>query len=283
MTSGDRAAADASLIGVSLITVTYNSADTLRRCWGGAQRPVDLEWIVVDNGSTDGSSDVARRLGAKVIEVGANLGFSAANNLGLRHANGQFIGFVNPDVVVDFSTLEELIGVARARGGLVAPQLLNTDGSEQPNGRGYPLLVAKIRNRLHGGDASYLLRSSDGAPRPVCWVMGAALLGERAAFEAIGGWDSRFFIYYEDKDICLRAWAAGIPVFLVPAARWVHGWARETTSLRWSAWRREIPSMLKFYTRYPEFLRGKRASRRAHPEIEAAVFGTDRAAVEESR
>ncbi|WP_447942590.1 glycosyltransferase [Microbacterium aurum] len=261
---------------VSLITVAHNSAETLRRCWSATRLPADTEWIVVDNGSSDDSAAVARALGARVIDAGANRGFSAGNNLGLQHASGSFIGFVNPDVVVDVDSIGELVATARRRRALVAPQLLNLDGTEQPNGRGYPLLVAKVRNRLRGGDAAYLLRSGDGEPQPVCWVMGAAILGDRALFEVLGGWDARFFLYYEDKDICLRAWAAGIPTLLVPGARWTHGWARETTSLHWGAWRREIPSMVKFYRRYPEFLSGPRASARAHPEIDAAVYGADR-------
>lgn len=259
---------------VSLITVAHNSADTLRRCWGAATVPPDVEWIVVDNGSSDDSVSVARGLGATIIDAGSNRGFSAANNLGLERASGDFIGFVNPDVVVDFETMEDAIAVASEHRALVAPQLLNLDGTEQPNGRGYPLLTAKMRNRLRGGDPAYLLRSRDGAPRAVCWVMGAAILGDRAVFEELGGWDPHFFLYYEDKDICLRAWEAGIPVLLVPTARWAHGWARETTSFRWAAWRREIPSMVKFYARYPEFLKGLRSSRSAHPGIEHAVFGT---------
>lgn len=263
-------------LSVTLVTVTYNSADTLRRCWGARQIPPGFEWIVVDNGSTDDSVSAARRLGATVVAAGSNRGFSAANNMGLAQASGQFIGFVNPDVTVDFASVMELISVAEEHGALVAPQLLNDDGTEQPNGRGYPLLTAKVRNRLRGGDPSYLLRSHDGDPRAVCWVMGAAVLGHRAVFEALGGWDPHFFLYYEDKDICLRAWDSGVPVLLVPAARWRHGWARETTSLRWAAWRREIPSMMKFYARYPEFLRGVRSSRRAHPGIDAAVYGAAR-------
>lgn len=270
VTPDDRAAA---AVTVSLITVSHNSADTLRRCWGSASLPEGVEWIVVDNASTDDSPSVARGLGAKVIDAGGNLGFSAANNLGLEHAVGSFIGFVNPDVVVEFDELSGLETVSRERGALVAPQLLNADGTEQPNGRGFPLLTAKVRHRLRGGDATYLLRSVDGNPRPVCWVMGAAILGDRALFERLGGWDDHFFLYYEDKDIGLRAWKADIPVLLVPTARWKHGWARETTSLRWAPWRREIASMSKFYTRYPEFLIGARASRRAHPLASAGVYG----------
>lgn len=257
----------------SLITVTYNNADTLRSSWSGVKLPPYVEWIVVDNASSDDSVATAESLGATVIRVGENRGFSAANNIGLARASGEFIGFVNPDVTVDLEGLPSLAEVARDRAALVAPQLLNPDQTEQPNGRGYPLLTAKVRNRLRGDDPRYLLRSENGQPRPVCWVMGAAVFGTRESIDRIGGWDPHFFLYYEDKDICLRAWGAGIAVYLVPEVRWVHGWARDTTSFRLAPWRREIASMAKFYARYPEFLGGVRASRRSHPQIDSLVYG----------
>ncbi len=263
----------AASIGCSLITVTYNSADTLERCWSGVELPAWVEWIVVDNASSDNSADIAERLGARVVRSKDNGGFSAANNLGLGYARGNFIGFVNPDVTLDLDGIAVLEAVARQRDALVAPQLLHPDGSEQPNGRGYPLLTAKIRNRLRGQDPRYLLRSPDGEPRAVCWVMGAAVFGTRSMIERLGGWDPHFFLYYEDKDISLRAWTEGSGVYLVPAVRWIHGWARETTSFRFAPWRRELASMVKFYRRYPEFLGSARMSGRAHPLIEAAVYG----------
>lgn len=260
-------------VRISVITVTYNSTDALTR-FGTPQRSDDTEWIVVDNGSTDDSAGLAETLGARVIRMGENLGFSAANNVGLSHARGDFIGFVNPDVHIDVDTLARLEQTARQREAIVAPQLVNPDGSLQPNGRGFPLLTAKIKNRLKGGDDRYLLYASGDEPRAVCWLMGAAVFASREVLERFGAWDPYFFLYYEDKDICLRAWHAGVPVLVDPAVRWTHGWARETKSLNLVAWRHELASMTKFYRRYPEFLLGATASRRAHPLIDSSVFGS---------
>jgi len=263
----------------SLITVTYNSTAALEEFWCGAHdMPEGVEWIVVDNGSADGSAEMARSLGATVvIERDFNLGFSAANNEGFRQARGEFIGFVNPDIKINFSDLENLCSVAKAQNAIVSPQLLNADGTLQPNGRGFPLLVDKIRNRL-GDEArllgQYLLYSESSEPRAVCWLMGASIFGTRTTFERIDAWDPHFFLYYEDKDICLRAWKADLSVLLVPAAQWVHGWARETTTASATPWKRELASMAKFYSRYPEFLLGRTWAARVHPRIGSEVFGT---------
>lgn len=262
----------------SLITVTYNSSAVLREFWANApQRPDGVEWIVVDNCSTDDSAAVARDLGATVvIERDTNAGFSASNNIGLAAARGDFIGFVNPDIRVDFEDLRGLQLVAKEQTALVAPQLVNSDGSLQPNGRGFPLLMDKIRNRLGNEDAlrgRYLLYAEEGQTRKVCWLMGAAIFGDRSVVQAISAWDSHFFLYYEDKDICLRAWKAGFPVILSAGSKWTHGWARETITASATPWKRELSSMFKFYARYPEFLFGVSVAARAHRRMNREVFG----------
>lgn len=262
----------------SLITVTHNSRRALEEFWGKNEKlPPGVEWIVVDNCSTDDSADLAEQLGAtKVIRLSENLGFGSANNTGLRAAEGDFIGFVNPDVRARYSDLSSLRDVAQQRRAIVSPQLVNADGSLQPNGRGFPFLLDKVRNRLgaeqklHG---SYLLFGEGTVARSVCWLMGASVFGERATIESFGAWDEQFFLYYEDKDFCLRAWDADVPVVLVPDAKWTHGWARETSSLSAMPWKRELASMFKFYRRYPEFLMPRALASRKYPRINQEVYG----------
>jgi N-acetylglucosaminyl-diphospho-decaprenol L-rhamnosyltransferase len=262
----------------SLITVTHNSQRALEEFWGKNEKlPAGVEWIVVDNCSTDGSADVAERLGAtQVIRLSENLGFASSNNEGLRAAHGDFIGFVNPDVRVKYTDLKMLKEVAHQQQAVVSPQLINADGSLQPNGRGFPFLLDKVKNRL-GAEAKlhgrYLLFSNTDEPRMVCWLMGASVFGSRETLDKFGAWDPHFFLYYEDKDFCLRAWKADIPVALVPRAKWTHGWARETSNLSAMPWKRELASMFKFYRRYPEFLLPRAVASRKHARISREVYG----------
>ena len=257
----------------TLITVTYNSASRLREFW--STPPSNVQWIVVDNGSTDDTLNVLRDLApTQLVELKRNVGFSAANNIGMEFAAADLIGFINPDVTVDFESLDEIQGELERNDWLITPQLLNSDRSLQPNGRGFPLVINKLRNR--GKDSHllldhYLLLSSDGQKRHVCWVIGAVLLGRRSTFERLGGWDDRFFIYYEDADICIRAWEQGIPTVVLGSHNWVHGWSRETLTFRWGPWRREIASLLKFYSRYPSLVLGHRRAQRRFPNIAASI------------
>ncbi|PRZ11656.1 glycosyltransferase [Nesterenkonia sandarakina] len=240
----------------SLVTVTYNSAAMLREYWSNVRLPSEVEWIVVDNASADDSVEVARQLGARVISLTRNVGFGTANNIGFRSSESKFVGFLNPDVSPKLEDLIELEEVIISTAGIVAPQLTNPDGSLQPNGRGYPFLFDKVRNRLDpsGADSSYRIFASAKEDVPVVWFMGAVVLGTREQLENLGPWDERFFVYYEDSDLGLRAAAAGLPRTVTGRVRWVHGWARETSKLAVGPWVRELPSMVKFYSRYPRLL-----------------------------
>lgn len=251
----------------TVVTVTYNSAEMLRRCWAAPDKP--FEWIVVDNDSADSSAAVAAELGARVIRLPDNVGFARANNVGAEHATRPYLLFGNPDLVVSVDGLPTLQAHLDRHGGFVAPQLLYGDGRPQPNGRGLPYLSARLGNRhlwpfsrMH---PDYLVLAAPGAATWVSWATGAALAVRHPDFLAIGGWDERFFLYYEDIDLCLRAWRNGQPVALLGDVRWTHHWARTNNRLRWSrAHGYEVRAAWTFYRRYPELLFPTPWSRRRH-------------------
>lgn len=250
----------------TLVTVTYNSAEVLRRCWSGADRGA-ARWVVVDNDSADDSVAVARELGAEVIARGSNDGFSVANNVALEGVETNWVMFVNPDVTIAGpDSLDRLAATSRAFGAMVAPRLLNPDGSDQRNGRGLPFPTSKLANRgirLPGVDADDYARGDLAEPTYVAWAIGAAVGGPTALFRRIGGWDERYFIYYEDHDIGLRSWLAGHPVVLDPQVAWTHEWQRETTRLRLDPWRHELRSARVFYREHPSLRSRRRVARDA--------------------
>jgi N-acetylglucosaminyl-diphospho-decaprenol L-rhamnosyltransferase len=241
----------------TLVTVAYNSADQLRSAWAGFD-PAVARWVVVDNASTDDSATVAEKLGARVIRLPHNLGFGPANNVALAEVDTDWLAFVNPDVTVGGAAdLARLARVSTTNAALVAPQLLNSDGSEQPNARGLPYLVDKVANRgvsLPGARLHDYARTGLSGPTFAAWTIGAALAGPTTTFRDLGGWDERYFIYYEDHDLGLRAWRSGTPVVVDPTVRWSHGWQRATTRPSLNAWRHELASMRTFYRVWPSLL-----------------------------
>lgn len=249
---------------VALITVTYNSARDLEEHWEDAAG-LGVPWIVVDNASRDGSGDIAARLGAhQVIRLPRNVGFSAANNVAAALSDAECLIFVNPDVRVDGDSVRTLAEFAVTRRALVAPQLLNRDLTLQENGRAAPYLYRKLAHFVGRGRSEYEVVTQHGELAHISWAIGAAIAIPRGIFTDIDGWDSSFFIYYEDSDICLRARAKGYPVLLLGSVRWVHAWARATRrSFSLASWKVEIKSAARFYGRYPGLLLHPRLFRSA--------------------
>lgn len=251
----------------SVITVSYNSADELRRCWSARAKP--YEWIVVDNNSSDSSAEVGETLGARVIRMPENVGFSAANNVAVRESTNPYLLFANPDLEVDPAGLPRLCSHLDTYGGLVAPQMVSADGTLQPNGRGFPYVAAKMGNRnlwpFARLQATYRLYAQPGQVVWVSWMIGAAVAARRDDFAEIGGWNDRFFVYYEDAELGLRTWRHGQPVAVLGDVRWVHHWSRATNTLRWNrAHNLEIRAARIFYGMFPEFVFGLPKPARRH-------------------
>lgn len=238
------------------ITVTRNSSADLRRYWSNVSLR-GLRWIVVDNASSDDSVSLARSLGAEVISLPSNVGFSHANNRGFAEVNSEFVAFINPDVTMTNAGLAELGTVLREQDALLAPQLINPDGSFQPNGRGLPFLADKIANRkvkLPGAKPELYTPVLGKGIQHVDWITGAVVAARSETFAKLGRWNEKFFLYYEDQELSLRAWEQGISVAVDTTVQWVHGWKRETSGFKFTPWRREIASLTRFSLMYPRLL-----------------------------
>ena len=220
---------------VSAIVVSYNTRDHLLRCLEALLAPtgVSLEAILVDNASTDGSVEAvrARFPGVRVIANAANLGFSRANNLGLRAARGPCVLVVNSDCEVRPDAVGTLCAILEARPdvAIVGPRTVGTDGAPQLSfGPSLTPLAEWRQSRLvrgvKAGEAAALSRASALAQREQepDWVSASCFLARREALDAVGGFDESFFLYEEDVDLCLRVRRAGWRVVYTPTAEVVH-------------------------------------------------------------
>jgi GT2 family glycosyltransferase len=181
--------------------------------------------VVVDNASTDGTAALLAEAASdhphlRVHEMGRNAGYAAAVNAAFARARGRDVLLVNPDV--ELTSAEPIRALARVLEreptvGIVAPRLVGDDGHAQPNARRFPTLAAMLGTTGGARVAPPLRRSYERYVAPsaldraatVDWVIGAAMLIRRAAFDAVGGWDERFFLYMEDTDFCRRCAHAG--------------------------------------------------------------------------
>jgi hypothetical protein len=235
-------------IDLSLIIVNWNSADFVRNCLASinpgscAHR---IEVIVVDSGSFDQCGGMLSREfpAVRFVQAPENIGFAKANNLGASFAAGRFLLFLNPDTEVVGNALERLVQVLdrHPEAGLAGALLHNFDGSVQTSCiQSFPTLLNQFldsewlrglfpRSPLWGMAPLF---EKDPAPAAVEVVSGACILIRRGLFEKLAGFDTRFFMYSEDLDLCRRVRAAGQVCLFVPEARIVHHGGGSSSSAR---------------------------------------------------
>ncbi len=222
---------------LSIVILNYKSKGLLKQCLRGvvgSQWPFRHEVIVIDNDSQDGSFEMVREQFPSVkVLASPNVGFAAGVNQGLRIASGEFVLLLNPDVAIFEPAVIKLRDymLAHPKVGVAAPRLINPDGSTQDSCYRFPNIWTPLLRRSPLGRIpwgrkilqKYLLHDwSHDQNGPVGWVLGASMFFRRAALEQIGLFDERFFLYFEDVDMCRRFWQAGWEVHYVAEAEFVH-------------------------------------------------------------
>jgi GT2 family glycosyltransferase len=196
---------------LSVIIVNYNAGDRLARAVEAlrAQTMRDFEVLILDNASTDGSLDLvkAEGLDLRILPQAENLGFAAGNNIAVKEATGQWLAFLNPDAYAEPNWLEEITSAIARYPGVEAFGSTQLD-AEDPSlidGAGDCYSIFGIYYRaLHGMSADRLPEDAE-----VFAPCAAAAIYSRARFEALGGFDERFFCYGEDVDLGFRHRLAG--------------------------------------------------------------------------
>ncbi len=209
----------------SIIIVSFNTREILRGCLRqtlAATRSHRVEIIVVDNASRDSSADMVAEAFPQVrlVRSHENLGFAAGNNAGFQYATGRYVVLLNPDALIDAISFNAALDHMRANPevGLAGGRLLDRNGSDQPSARQFPSLLNEFlvltglaarfpRSRLFGRFDRTWANPADAAE--VDWVPGAFTIMRHDVLRQLGLFDERFFLYYEEVDLCRRFKAAG--------------------------------------------------------------------------
>ena len=192
-----------------------------------------MEIIVIDNHSENDSIGIIRTyfdqdLRVRIVETPENLGYGKGNNKGARYARGKYLLIINPDNTMPPNGMETMMSYMEEHNdiGILAPQLVHDDGSIRESFRAFPSPLDVIAKRTPLGTLiphmlhRYLQRNrAMTKPEPMDWVVGACLLMQRDFFEELEGFDERFFIFFEDTDLCRRCWKAGKAVMSFPEVK----------------------------------------------------------------
>jgi GT2 family glycosyltransferase len=220
-------------VELSIVIVSRNTRDltcAAIRSIKGSQDRFDKEILLVDNGSADGTgAAVAKEFpDAIYLRSETNLGFARANNLGARGAQGDLLLLLNSDARLKPDSLDRAVEWMRTHGdcGIAGAQLLNPDGSRQNSIANFPTLATELLNK------SLLRRLFPGRfpgkervfsePIQVESVIGAFFLTRTAMWRKLGGFDERFFFFFEETDFCLQARRLGWKVQHLPQVEVFH-------------------------------------------------------------
>lgn len=208
-------------IRVSVISVSFNNSNSIENFISSVQKNISKndELIIIDNHSSDSTVEKIRKFkNITLISSDKNLGFSRGNNLGVKKARGQYLFFLNPDTFLEKPILDELIDFYEDMdAGLLGPKLTLSNGGIQPSVRNLPTFWRAFQEYILGIKNSYSQYVPVGSqPVEVEAVYGAAMLITKELFEKIKGFDERYFLYYEDIDLCRKIKEVGKKIYYFP-------------------------------------------------------------------
>jgi GT2 family glycosyltransferase len=228
---------------LTVVIVSFNVKTDLLACLASlrdAPPAIAHDIVVIDNASEDGSVEAARGVaGVNVIALDRNVGFAAANNVGIRATFGELVLLLNSDTIVPAGAIDALVARLRRdpRIGVAGPRLVDGDG--RPELSFGKMIAPDVEFRRKSlmwqlerdlGDARAWLRNETSREHVVDWVSGACLLVRRRDAEAVGLLDERFFLYTEDVDFCASIRKLGRKVLFTPVATITHLRGRSRSS-----------------------------------------------------
>lgn len=237
---------------LSVVIVNYNAGEHLTRCLeslGEHLHSYAWDAVVIDNQSSDGSDRLVERFAPRVslLRQSVNTGFGRAINVGVAATAGDPMLFLNPDSRIQRGAIEGMWAELEAHSdcAIAGPGVLNDDGSRQGSARGDPDMLTGLfgrstwLTRWFGGAVfarknvlTELEPSAGETSIEVDWVSGACMLVRRDAFSRVGGFDERYFLYWEDADLCKRLRSAGYRTRYCPDAHVVHTVGRSSRTVR---------------------------------------------------
>lgn len=216
-------------IDVSIIIINYNTEKLILDCLDSIYEKTEglnFEVIVVDNDSPNKPEILISDNRIKYIQSEKNLGFGKANNLGAKHAEGNYIFCLNPDTILINNAIKELYDFMgnNPDAGICGSNLFHSD---MTSGHSYEILKPSIYQEFINSRNCTFKRYNENFnatdnPKNVSHVVGAALMIKKELFDKIGGFDKDFFMYLEETYLCYQVKKIGYKIFNVPTSKIIH-------------------------------------------------------------
>jgi len=266
---------------ISIVIISYNTKKLTGDCVKSiveGTKGTKYEIIVVDNNSTDGSTETLKKLQnsktpklqLKLIENQTNLGFGRANNQGIKKAKGRYVLFLNSDTVVNDNVIGEMVEWMDENKdiGIASCALRNRDGSLQGTGGHFPTLarvftwmtiqdipfVDKLIKPFHPMKEKSFVKGESfyEKEKEIDWITGAFFLMRKEVSKQVGGFDEDYFMYTEEVDLCYRSKKVGWKIYYNP--KWSITHLGGASGKKWSFVTREFDGVKLFYKKhYPKW------------------------------
>lgn len=213
----------------SIIIVTYNSGDTIKNCLDSILKSEEAaEVIVVDNNSSDDTVRQVKEYKTKVRLIGqsSNAGFAKGNNLGASFAKGEYLVFLNPDTKIlsknDLGSIVTTL-IKHPEFGLIGPRLKRPNGQDQLTVRNLPTVFRAFCEYILGIKGSYDFYAPKSRELvSVESVVGACMVIKRDLFEKVGKFNEKYFLYFEDLDLCRSILKLDLKIGFLPKVTLEH-------------------------------------------------------------
>jgi len=248
---------------LSIIIVTWNTAKITKKCIDTINQYLPKNFcqiVVTDNGSTDDTSKFVSKLpNVDYVNTGSNLGFAKGCNYGAKYATGKHLLFLNSDMELVDNTLVNMVDYLENNQnvGIIGPRFLNIDLTPQGSVMPPQTPVNAFKEYWLGIAESYSKYTPNvSKPTQVWAISGGAVLINHEYFKTIGGWDEKYFFYYEDLELCRQIRKLGKKIIYYPMCQVIHRHGASGTSLADTSnqWRRLIPSSILYHGKFIHYL-----------------------------
>lgn len=254
------------MIEVSIIIINHNEPGLLKECVVSLVREtkeVSYEVIVIDNGSTVGNIEqsLSEFPSVKLFKTENNVGFAAANNLGLKHSVGRYLLFLNNDTLFTQNVIKKVIDFAEKLNNpfFVSCQLLNANRTKQETVTKFPsvwngftenFFLYKLFPKSRMFNKYYQNNIELTKPTEVDVIRGAFMFCSADAVRKLNGFDERFFFYSEETDLCYRFTKNGGRIFFMPDVSIIHYGGVTTDKNLWFKFRNQTIGKIQFYQKH---------------------------------
>jgi len=246
---------------ISIIIPTWNTARVTLKCVKTIQKHLKnfpYEIIIIDNGSIDNTVKLLTPTSVRLIKNKQNLGFATANNQAAKIAKSDYFLFLNSDMeLIDQSLIQMFAYLQNNKNiGCIGPKFLNPDMTSQASVFPSQTIANAFKEFWLGQKTYSKYTPKTKSPCPVEYISGGALLISKSIFNQIGGWNEKYFFYYEDLDLCRAVHRLNRQVYYYPKCRIIHrhGFSGQSLADAKNQWRRLIPSSIKFHSYFKHYL-----------------------------